>query len=89
MAGRAPVLASRRLWFALDRLSKNTLIDILVDRARAEDGEEAKDADVARRIQRWLRPVCRLRGDREPKLLDAMARLDKASEEYRKLHPDA
>jgi hypothetical protein len=53
MAGKPCVLASRPLAFALDALSKNALIDILVDVARASVGAEAPDAAIIE----WLQPV--------------------------------
>lgn len=63
MAGKACVLASSELAFALDRMSKNTMIDLVVDRARAELGEDASDDEVADLLENWARPVFQARGD--------------------------
>lgn len=77
MAGKVCVLASRELAYALDKLSKNALIDLVVDRARAEIGEEEADDAVAELIQGWIGPVSRARGDRAVDLLAAIAQLGK------------
>jgi hypothetical protein len=83
MAGKAPVLASRQLHFAMDKLSKNFLIDLVVDRVRAEIGENADDETIARTVQAWIRPVGRMREQGTPDLLDEMARLEINDQHYR------
>ena len=83
MAGKACVLTSRRLFYAMDELSKNTLIDLVVDRVRAELGEEACDDAVASVIQDWLSPICNLRGGRQHNLKDKMSAFDRIQERYK------
>lgn len=83
MAGKASVFASRRLWYAIDKMSKNALIDMVVDRVRAEIGEDASDEAIAEKVQEWLGPVARERGDRPVSLLGAMQHLDANDEAYR------
>jgi hypothetical protein len=52
MAGKPPVFADLALYWTLDDLTKNQLIDLAVDLATAEVGEDASnDAIVA-----WLQP---------------------------------
>lgn len=83
MAGKACILASRTLAFALDELSKNALIDLIVDRAQAQIGAEMSDEQLAREIQGWIDPVIRVRGDRPVSLARAFARLDASEKAYR------
>ena len=83
MAGKGLALATRRIGYALDALSKNALIDLVVDRARAEIGEDTTDEDLANRIQDWIDPVTRARGDRPITLRVLISRLDKNDEDYR------
>ncbi len=83
MAGKTCVFTSRRLYFALDTLSKNALIDLVVDRVRAELGESTSDEVIAEHIQDWLGPVIRERGDKPVSLAGRMAYLDKSDEDYR------
>jgi hypothetical protein len=83
MAGKACALVSPRLHFALDKLSKNALIDLVADQARLDIGQEdASDADVVRRIQQWLEPIIRARSDRKVNLADAMMTWDRHVETY-------
>jgi hypothetical protein len=83
MAGKASVFASRRLWFAIDRLSKNALIDLVVDRSRAQIGEDASDEQIADYLQPQINTVQRERGDRPLSLMATMCHLDKDDEDYR------
>ena len=85
MAGKATMIASRRLHYALDSLSKNALIDILTDRAIAQVGEDrATDEMLANTIQGWINPVQIVRNDRRIELRSLLARLDQKEEEYRR-----
>jgi hypothetical protein len=86
MAGKACVLASRKLAIALDELSKNALIDLVVDRARAELGEDAEDDVVAALIEGWIIPTSHARGDRLVSLSAVMARVEKNDAKYRRTH---
>jgi hypothetical protein len=83
MAGKACVLTSRRLAYALDHLSKNALIELIVDRARAQIGLESSDEELATEINQWLAPVARERDDRPINLVALIARLDRNDEDYR------
>jgi hypothetical protein len=76
VAGKAAILATRRLHYALDKLSKNALIDLVVDRARADIGEDADDEALAETIQRWINPVLTIRQDHLVGLTGAMCALD-------------
>jgi hypothetical protein len=86
MAGKPTVLAGRRLSYAMDKLPKNALIDLIVDRARAEVGAAASDEVVATTIMGWLDPVFRERGDHPVSLTRTMAILDASDEAYEKMH---
>jgi hypothetical protein len=83
MAGKAAVLTSKRLHYALDRLSKNALIDLVTDLAVRENGDDkGTDETLAAVIQAWLNPVIRVRGDKPVSLAAHMARLDKYDADY-------
>lgn len=85
MAGQKPELCSRRLAYALDKLSKNTLIDIIADLAVMNVGEEgASDEELAGTIQAWVDPVLRVRSGRRIDLAAQMAIFDSHEERYRK-----
>ncbi len=86
MDKRPTVLASRLLGYAIDHLSKNTLIDLVVDRARAQIGEEASDEALADEIQNWIRPVLAARGDKPISLDAIMKRRLTSDEKYRLTH---
>lgn len=83
MAGKASVLASRPLHYALDSLSKNTLIDFVVDLARAELGEDACDDAVVAWIQGRIDPVVRVRGDKPVFLKRRVQALARNDEDFR------
>jgi uncharacterized protein (UPF0210 family) len=85
MAGKGLAIASHRLGYALDKLSKNALIDIIADRATAEVGEDcATDEMLANTIQEWIEPVTRVRGDRRVELRSLLVKLDQIEENYRR-----
>lgn len=69
MAGKEPITLGREGIYAVDVLSKNTLIDTLIDRIRAGIGESANDAQCLAVLQRWINPVCAMRDDKPPNLL--------------------
>ena len=54
---KGTILAGRRLTYALDRLSKDALIDLIVDRARTEIGEDACDEDIADLVQMFVAAI--------------------------------
>ena len=87
MAGKTTVICSRRLHYALDNLSKNTLIDILVDRAKLETGndnsDDATDEQIADVIQEWAAGVTAVRADRCPDFRAAIDRIDRSDAGYR------
>jgi hypothetical protein len=82
MVGKPITRGSRRVADLVDRLSKNTLADIVLDRVGAEIGEDATDEQVLAHLQRWLDTVLRLRGDRPLNLLAVQGGLDRAEARY-------
>lgn len=78
MSGKCSAVSSTRVADALNRLSKNALIDLVYDRACLETGyaDDAADEDVAKIIQGWLIPITSARGDRPIDLLGLMAARD-------------
>lgn len=84
MAGKPITRGSRRVAYAVDHLSKNTLADILLDRIAAEIGEEATDEEVLAHLQGWLDTIQRLRGDKPTNLAALLGRIDRADAAYQK-----
>lgn len=82
MAGKPITRGSGRVAYALDRLTKNTLADVVIDRVLAEVGEDATDEEILHVVQNWLRPVQALRGDRPVILLDELKRLERSEAKY-------
>ena len=85
---KPPALVSRRLAYGLDTLSKAALVDLVVDLARREIGEDATDDALATTIEQMHGPIARARGDKPPKILDAMRRVDRNDAAYRLAHPE-
>lgn len=83
---QATVFCSRRLFYGMDKLSKNALIDILIDRAKAEIGENATDEQLADTIQQWITPVAQYRNDKAPMLRACLVKIDQISDAYLKTH---
>lgn len=82
MAGKPNVLADRSLHYAIDKCSKNTLIDLVWDLAVKQLGDdEATDEAIANLITEWLDPVMTMRGDRRIKLWDHVVALRKRDAE--------
>lgn len=71
--------------YALEKLSKNTLIDLVLDRARCETGhaDDAQEAELLTIIQGWLSPIAMARGIRAPGLAAEYNRYVVSSEKYR------
>jgi cupin superfamily acireductone dioxygenase involved in methionine salvage len=69
---------SGRVAYAIDRLSKNTLADIVLDRVHAEIGEGASDEQIMAHLQGWLETIARVRGDKAPDLVGLLTRPDRA-----------
>jgi len=88
MQGNPPVLATRGVAFALDSLSKNTLIDFLADLANSTLGMDAKDETKLELIEQWLEPVQIARGDNPTKLLARLQRLQASDRKYVETHPE-
>lgn len=87
MAGKSLVLTdSKQLRLALDSLTKNTAIDMLLDLCHQEIGELASDMEIANWFTQTLEPVARVRGDKPINFAGVMARYGKASAEYVALH---
>jgi hypothetical protein len=83
MAGKLPVLATPAEAYALDQLSKNALIDILIDRVLLEVGDKLPREDqVAAALQDWIRPVLRARDDKPVDLTAALTRFRKLNQQY-------
>lgn len=85
--GKQMAFASRRLAYALDCMSKNTALDILVDRAHQQLGIEtantpADEARVCDVIQSWATPVAAMRGDRISLFTARMEKFDEYSRRY-------
>lgn len=74
MAGKPITRGSPRVAYAIGRLSKNTLADIVLDRIGAEIGEDADDEAVLAHLQTWLDTVARLRGDKPVDLIQVKGR---------------
>lgn len=83
MAGKPMGFASVALAWTLDGLSKNTLADIVVDRARQQVGrEDATDEELVAVIQGWLSPVAIVRRDKPLNLAARYAECLASSERY-------
>jgi hypothetical protein len=87
MAGKGPAIAPRGVFYALDDLSKNTLIDLVADIAIAEVGEgNATPETILAWIQKRIEPIHRLRKQRPIDLVGALEKLaasDKRNEAVR------
>lgn len=79
MAGKVSDYTSKRLHRVLDKLSKNTWIELAVDRAKATIGEDSTDDQIIDVLEEWLSPVCRMRGDRLPGLKEQAMRYDRST----------
>lgn len=86
MAGKPSAYASRRLGYALDALSKNALIDIVIELAKQsrwhDYEDESDDATIVCQIQQWLDPVAKARGDRPANLAGRLAQYDVSLKAY-------
>jgi hypothetical protein len=82
MAGKQPVFCSKPLNCAMQNLSKNQLIDYVVDSARMFVGEDATDDQVLDYIQGRMETVWHHRGDRAVSLAEKHAAYVRASEAY-------
>ena len=82
MAGKASVFASGGLFYAMDKISKNTLIDMVLDAAHRELGEEIADERIARHVQQSLDTVARMRGDKPANLLSVLTRWENQKQVY-------
>lgn len=84
MAGKAIQFSqSAALNRALDKMSKNTAIDMLLDLCHREIGELATDEEIANWFSIALEPVARVRGDKPINFAAEMARQYEASRAYR------
>lgn len=89
MADKAPVSCSPPLDFAMDKASKNQLIDLIADLARGELGERASDEQVIDWLQSRLATVWQYRGDKGYSLYDRYANYVEAAYEYQRTHKPA
>ena len=76
-------MASRAMAYAIDALSKNALADIVVDRIRAEMGEDATDQQVAETIERWSHPVAVVRGEKSPGIVTRLNKIANSDAAYK------
>lgn len=83
MAGKATQIASPRIAYALDSMSKNALIDLVVDMSCGAIGEGSNDDAVAASIQPHVNAVCRVRKDKPVSLHAMMQRRDEFDRTYR------
>lgn len=84
MAGKRCVFASDPVFCAMDCLSKNQLIDLVIDLCRAELGEDASDDAVIGWVTSKIGPTWRMRKD---KPVDLFAKRDqrlRVLEHYKK-----
>lgn len=81
MAGKSIKRGSNRVAYVIYHLSKNTLADIVINRIKAEVGEDS-DEIILERLQQWLNPIAILRGDKPPNLVALAKRFDSASHYY-------
>lgn len=87
MAGKMIMLSdSKPLRYALDKISKNTALDMLLDLCHAEIGELASDLEIANWFTQVLDPVAHVRGDKPLNVAAELAKFSKASAEYVALH---
>lgn len=82
MAGKSMTMASRRLAYAVDKVSKNALADLVIDRIRIEIGDAATDEQIAATLAEWFGPVWRMRGDKPVSFVGEMERLDRNDADY-------
>ncbi len=83
MAGKPMATVDRLTAAALDNISKNTLLDMLVDMTLREIGEDASPEQLLETIQRTLDTVARIRGDKPVNLVARRATYQKANDAYR------
>jgi hypothetical protein len=82
MAGKPLVTVGRAAAFALDQISKNTALDMLVDLIRGELGEDASDDAVLMRLQTTYEAACRLRQQTTMNLLGLSHRWTRSAQEF-------
>jgi len=82
MAGKATVFASRSVFYAMDELSKNTLIDFVTDLAHAEVGEDASDETILAWVERKIKATHRARSQKSVSLLGRLARVHANDQRY-------
>ncbi|MGH9930996.1 MAG: hypothetical protein ACREA9_17450 [Pyrinomonadaceae bacterium] len=82
MAGKGPAIAPRGVFYALDDLSKNTLIDLVADIAIGEVGEATPETILAW-IQKRIEPIHRARKQCPVDLVGALAKLAASDARYR------
>ena len=77
MAGKPITKASDRVAWALSQVSKNTLADMVLQVVLKEVGKDASDLQILARVQKWLDPVQRSRGDTPIDLIGVLQRKDR------------
>ena len=72
--------------YAMESMSKNTLIDLVTDIARREVGEDSSDAELLMWIARQVQPVCIARKQAQPNLVGRAVSCVVNDTRYRKEH---
>ena len=80
--GKQSALCSRPLAYALDKLTKNQLIDFAADMARRTLGESATDDEILAWLQDSMGPIWAVRGDKAASLQSAYCQFRTAAERY-------
>ena len=82
--GKPVTQGSRLVAYAIDKLSKNALADIVIDQARLSVGcEDATDEQILAVLQSWSEPIARVRGDSRVDLAAVGKRLLASDARYR------
>ncbi len=82
MAGKPLATVGRAAAYALDQISKNTALDMLVDMVRGELGEDASDEAVLMRLQTMHEAACRMRQQKPMNLVGLSHRWTRSAEEH-------
>lgn len=92
MQGKAPVIASQPVAYALDMMSKTALMDIIVQQATDELSTPARavtDEMIVALLQARVTKVLAARKDRAINLTAAIVDFQAISDRYRDAHPQA
>jgi hypothetical protein len=82
MAGKPLTTVDRWTGLALDCISKNAALEMLVDMVRGEIGIDATDEQVLARLQSTLETVARNRGDKPVNLVSRRQHYYRAAQRW-------